>query len=270
MAMKESLRGVIRGHYAKVARGNTGGCCVGGCGCGAAVSAAQTAEKLGYASQDLAAVPADANMGLGCGNPVAIAALREGETVLDLGCGGGLDCFLASRKVKEHGYVIGVDMTPEMIGLARSNAKTNGLHNLDFRLGEIEHLPVADETVDVILSNCVVNLSVDKGQVYREAFRVLKPGGRLCISDVVALKPLPEALQADERMVSGCIGGAELADTIRAMLTDAGFANVVIRPKEKSRAMIRSWGFSGNPEDYVASCDIFADKPDARKTITGG
>jgi len=188
----DDIRTAVRDQYASVARGTTNGCCAPGpCGPGAKASLA-----LGYSAEDLASVPEGANMGLGCGNPQAIAALREGETVLDLGAGGGFDCFLAARQVGPTGHVIGVDMTPDMVSKARANAAELGTTNVDFRLGEIEHLPVADSTVDVILSNCVINLRPDKGAVYRDAFRVLTPVGRLAISAVGAPRVLPAALQS--------------------------------------------------------------------------
>jgi arsenite methyltransferase len=199
-------------------------------------------------------------MGLGCGNPIAIAALKAGETVLDLGSGGGFDCFLARRRVGEAGAVIGVDMTPDMIRLARANAEKSGYSNVEFRLGEIEHLPVADNAVDVIISNCVINLSLDKEQVYRDAYRVLKPGGRLSISDVVATAELPEPVKQDLKLLAGCIAGAEHADKVRLMLRDAGFVNIVLTPKDNSREIIASWVPGRNLEDYVASYIIEANK----------
>ena len=263
MDKKEVLRGVIRTNYAKVARGSARGCCGGGCSCdGVPVSAGEAAQKIGYTQIDLDGVPEGANMGLGCGNPLALASLKEGETVLDLGCGGGFDCFLARRQVGESGRVIGVDMTPDMIALARGNAEKSGYNNIEFRLGEIEHLPVADEEVDVILSNCVINLAQDKRQVFLEAFRVLKPGGRLSISDVVAEKPLPEEIKQDSALVSGCIGGAEYVENIRAMLQAAGFCGIALKPKEQSREIIQSWGFGWNAQDCVASYEIQARKPE--------
>jgi arsenite methyltransferase len=268
MNQKTALRGVIRANYAKVARGSAKGCCGGGC-CGGETpgSPAEAAQALGYVHSDVSGVPAGANMGLGCGNPLATASLREGETVLDLGCGGGFDCFLASKRVGENGYVIGVDMTPEMIELARGNAEKGGYANVEFRLGDIEALPVADGCADVILSNCVINLAADKRQVYREAYRVLKPGGRLSISDVLAIRPLPEAVRNDLAMVSGCIGGAELVEDIREMLGDAGFTDVVLKPLEHSRTIIGSWGFEGAPEDYVASYEIRARKSERARML---
>lgn len=260
---REDIRNAIRKNYAEVAKsGSTGGCCSGGCCCsGAPVDIKDSAKKLGYTEADLKNMPKDANMGLGCGNPIAIAELKEGESVLDLGCGGGFDCFLASRRVGAAGFVIGVDMTPDMIALARKNAEQGGYTGVDFRLGEIEHLPVADASVDVIISNCVINLSLDKEQVFKETFRVLRQGGRLSVSDVVATEKLPEQTREDLQLVSGCIGGAEYVEDVRLMLQNAGFSDIQLTPKENSREIIKSWGFGKNVEDYVASFIIEAKKP---------
>jgi arsenite methyltransferase len=254
---KDDIRAAVRDQYGSIARGTTGGCCAPGtCGPGAEASLA-----LGYSAEDLASVPEGANMGLGCGNPQAIAQLREGETVLDLGAGGGFDCFLAAKQVGPRGQVIGVDMTPDMVSKARANASKLGTANVDFRLGEIEHLPVADGTVDVVLSNCVINLSPDKGAVFRDAFRVLKRGGRLAISDVVATRALPEALQSDVAALTGCISGAADVTTVERLLEEAGFVGIRVSVNEKSREFIRDWLPGSGVEDYVASATIEATKP---------
>jgi len=200
-------------------------------------------------------------MGLGCGNPQAIASLKAGETVLDLGSGGGFDCFLAAKSVGETGRVIGVDMTADMVGKARQNAAKMGAKNVEFRLGEIEHLPAADASVDVIISNCVINLSPEKKNVFREAARVLKPGGRLAVLDVVAIEILPERVKKDLSLISGCIGGAEKIEDIEKMLQEAGFEDINIQPKKESRESIREWVPGYNLEDYVASATIEAKKP---------
>lgn len=225
---EEKIRKNVREGYAKVAR-QQGSCCgpASSC-CGSGDTTDTIAQKVGYSEEDLAAVPEGSNLGLGCGNPVAMASLKPGETVLDLGSGPGFDCFLAARRVGETGRVIGVDMTPEMLARGRENARKGEHRNVEFRLGEIEHLPVEDNSVDVILSNCVINLSTDKAQVFREAFRVLKPGGRLMISDTVIIKPLPEFLQRSMAAYVGCVSGAmrrqEYIETVKA----AGFKEVQI------------------------------------------
>lgn len=254
---KDEVRSVVREQYGRVAREVASGCAPGCCG----GSRPEASLKLGYSAEDLASVPEGANMGLGCGNPQAIAQLRSGETALDLGAGGGFDSFLAARQVGPSGKVIGVDMTPEMVTKARANAGRLGLTNVDFRLGEIEHLPVADATVDVILSNCVINLSPDKGAVFREAFRVLKAGGRLAISDVVKLRELPGALQNDLQALSGCVSGAETVDRVRALLSDAGFQSIAITVQQESREFVQDWMPGTGVEEYVASATIEAIKP---------
>ena len=259
----DEVRAVVREQYGSIARGTAGGCCVpGSCGADASLT-------LGYSPEDLAAVPAGANMGLGCGNPQAIAALEEGETVLDLGAGGGFDCFLAAKQVGPKGRVIGVDMTPDMVSKARANAAKLGVTNVDFLLGEIEHLPVADGTVDVILSNCVINLSPDKGAVFRDAFRVLKAGGRLAISDVVALGTLPEALQNDVAALTGCISGAADIDTIKQLAHEAGFENVRVNVTGNSRKIIGEWMPGSDIQDFVASATIEAVKPGSTSSCCG-
>ncbi|WP_366924585.1 arsenite methyltransferase [Metallumcola ferriviriculae] len=267
---KEEIRDFIRKNYAEVAqKGSEGGCCAGGCSCsGAPADISETSIKIGYAEGDLANVPPEANMGLGCGNPIAIAALKEGEVVLDLGSGGGFDCFLARRQVGETGHVIGVDMTPDMIKLARKNAERSGYTNVEFRLGEIEHLPVADSSVDIIISNCVINLSLDKEQVFKEAFRVLKPGGRLSTSDVVATMQLPQNIKQDLALIASCIGGAEYVENIKAMLQKAGFCDIRMTRKENSGEIVKSWAPDKNIEDYVASYIIEATKEVS--TVTSG
>ncbi len=263
MAGKEEIRKFIRNRYAKIAvKGTQGGCCDSGCCGGGSASAdvKKSSVKIGYTEDDLGSVPSEANMGLGCGNPIAIASLKKGETVLDLGSGGGFDCFLARKQVGETGHVIGIDMTPDMITLARKNAGKAGFPNVEFRLGEIEHLPVSDGIVDVIISNCVINLSLDKEQVFREAYRVLKPGGRLSISDVVATAVLPERIKKDLSEIAGCIAGAEHVDKIRDMLVSIGFKDVKMTPKDNSRDIISTWAPDKKMEDFVASYIIEAVK----------
>ena len=252
-----SVHDVVRDHYARISKAEPGAACAPGC-CGANPDAS---SKLGYSDADLAALPEGSNLGLGCGNPQAIAGLRRGEVVLDLGSGGGIDCFLAARRVGPTGHVIGVDMTPEMLQRARAAAKRMGVGNVEFRLGEIEHLPVADGTVDVILSNCVVNLSPDKAAVFREAFRVLRPGGRLAISDVVAIADIPPALRAQVEALSGCVSGAAAVTDLEAMLRAAGFATVDVDVRPESREFIKDWLPGSGAENVVASAAITATKP---------
>ncbi|NLD49068.1 MAG: arsenite methyltransferase [Clostridiaceae bacterium] len=267
---KEDIRDFIRKNYAEVAqKGTAGGCCSGGCSCsGAPVDINEASIKMGYTEGDLSSVPLEANMGLGCGNPIAIAALKEGEVVLDLGSGGGFDCFLARRQVGETGHVIGVDMTADMIKLARKNAEKSGYTNVEFRLGEIEHLPVADSSVDAIISNCVINLSLDKEQVFKEVFRVLKPGGRLSTSDFVATAQLPQNIKLDLALIASCIGGAEYIEDIKAMLEKVGFKDIRMTPKDNSREIVKSWAPDKNIEDFVASYIIEAVKGDSKVKIS--
>jgi arsenite methyltransferase len=217
--------------------------------------------KLGYSAEELSAVPVGANMGLGCGNPQAIAELKSGEVVLDLGSGGGFDCFLAARQVGDQGQVIGVDMTPEMISKARLNASKGGFRNTEFRLGEIENLPIPNETVNVIISNCVINLSPNKPQVFKEAFRVLKSGGRLAISDIVTTAELPAEIKNDiEVMYSSCISGASSIIELEWMLKQNGFVDISIQPKDESKDFIKDWVPGTEIEKYIVSAVIEARK----------
>jgi len=250
-ASADETRSIVRDHYAKVSQGATG--CAPGC-C-ATMPVAQS-RMLGYSADDLGAVPEGADLGLGCGNPAAIASLRPGETVLDLGAGGGFDCFLAARAVGPTGRVIGVDMTPEMVARARDNARKVNATNVEFRLGEIEHLPVADRSVDVILSNCVINLSPEKSAVFREAFRVLRDGGRLAISDVVAIAPIPDELKTQAAALSGCISGAAHIDEVRRMLAEAGFSAVDVTIAPRSAEIVNSW--MPGADHFIASATIEA------------
>lgn len=253
--VNDGVRQLVREQYGNVARGATQSCAPGCCGVAPDASLA-----LGYSEQDLAAVPEGANLGLGCGNPQALAALRPGETVLDLGAGAGFDCFLAAKRVGAAGRVIGVDMTPEMLSRARANAQRLAEQNVEFRLGEIEHLPLEDSSVDVILSNCVINLSPDKPAVFREAFRVLRPGGRLAISDVVRLTDLPASLAQDVAALTGCVAGAAVVSELERLLGEAGFSDVQIEINEASREFIRDWMPGSGVEEFVASASIQATK----------
>lgn len=233
--MKEAeIKKTVREGYAKVAKNNTP-CCgssgsesSGSCDCGPSVDQESVSKAIGYSKEELEALPEGADLGLGCGNPTALASIEEGETVIDLGSGAGIDCFLAAKKVGKDGKVIGVDMTPEMLDRARSNAKNGNVKNVEFRLGEIDNLPVADNTADLIISNCVINLAPDKKRVFEEAFRILKPGGRVMISDIVLLGELPEALKASKEAYVGCISGAILKEDYLQTIKDAGFERVEV------------------------------------------
>ena len=247
------VRTSVREHYARTARAGKAGC-----GCGGSVRQAccgptqSASERLGYGSADLASIPKDADLGLGCGNPTALAGLRGGETVVDLGSGGGIDCFLASRSVGSSGRVIGVDMTPEMIDRARRAAAEGGYGNVEFRLGEIENLPVADAVADAVISNCVVNLSPDKPRVFREAFRVLKPGGRMMVSDIVLRGPLPEAVRKSVELWAGCVAGAMLLEEYLAAIRGAGFSDATVESEKRAGDLMSDGDaealLAGNPD----------------------
>ncbi len=261
----EIIRKIVRDRYAKAVKGPCGsGTGVAQSCCGASPDNTELINQvMGYTKGELGSVVEGANLGLGCGNPTAIGNLQEGEVVLDLGSGAGFDCFLAAKQVGLKGRVIGVDMTPEMLAKARENARKMEAANVEFRLGEIEHLPVGDNSVDVIISNCVINLSPDKGQVFKDAYRVLKPGGRLVISDVVATAEMPEALRQKAALLTGCIAGAEHVDKIRGLLDGVGFRHVDIKLKAYSRELVSEWFPGSGSENYVASADIEAVKPDS-------
>lgn len=256
-------RDFVRNRYAAIAKGGhfsppaASACCGNMC----APSAAEMAERMGYTAGELATAVEGSNLGLGCGNPIALAALLPGQTVADLGSGAGFDCFLAAAKVGDSGRVIGIDMTPEMVAKARRNAAAAGHANVEFRLGEIENLPLADNSVDVVISNCVINLSPDKPAVFREAYRVMRRGGWLALSDVVAMRPLPAALAADPDMLCGCAAGAAQSEDVKAWLSAAGFVDIAIEVDPASRDVIREWAPGRNVEDYLASARITARKP---------
>ena len=249
----ETVREEVRRRYGASASGKSAcadDCCI-----------STDITNLGYSAEDAAAAPEAANLGLGCGNPLAIASLKRGQVVLDLGSGAGFDCFLAARSVGKTGRVIGVDMTPEMLRKARENAQRNGFTNVEFRLGEIEALPVADNSIDVIISNCVINLSPEKQRVFNEAFRVLKPGGRLAVADMVATAPLPNDIKADWAAYTGCMSGASQITELERMLRSSGFKDIRIAPKDSSRSFIREWLPGKKIEEYLVSATIEAVKP---------
>lgn len=284
MNTNETIRDQIRSDYSTIAttsnkaEGTGSSCCAGACGVTESIDPDVLAEQIGYSREELEALPADANMGLSCGNPNVIANLKEGETVLDLGSGGGFDLFLAGPKVGKTGKAIGVDMTAEMIAKARKNlehyTQTTGLDNVEFRLGEIEHLPVADSSVDVVMSNCVINLALDKQGVWNEIARVLKPGGRVAISDMALFKPLPESVKGIVESWAGCIAGAALIEDLRDQMLKAGLQGVTLTPKpEYVRALMNADDplykkvVAELPEgesaaDYITSVDIAAVNPD--------
>ncbi|MBW3003455.1 arsenite methyltransferase [Candidatus Woesearchaeota archaeon] len=261
----QKIKKVVRDAYGKIAKEKTG--C--GCGCNSCEpDTEQFAKSIGYTDKELANIPKGSNLGLSCGNPTAIANLKEGETILDLGSGAGFDCFLAASKVGKNGKVIGVDMTPEMIEKARANAERNGIKNVEFRLAEIEHLPIADNSVDIVISNCVINLSADKSKVFGEIFRVLKSGGRISISDIALKKELPKEIKKSIKAYVGCIAGAILIDSYKKLAEASGLADVKITIKGTSgcvdsdtkdpigRTILDSLGDNESLEDYVVSVSV--------------
>jgi len=256
------IKEMVRARYGGIAAASEASCCAPSSSCcGPETTSHDKARRMGYSEAELAAVPEGANLGLGCGNPQAIAAMQPGEIVVDLGSGAGFDCFLAARQVGDVGQVIGVDMTHEMLKKARDNAARIGAGNVEFRLGELEHLPIADNTADVVISNCIINLVPDKAQVFREALRVLRPGGRLAVSDVINIAPLPAELRADPALLCGCVAGAAPAERIEAWLSEAGFVDVRVTPNLEGREMVESWAYGRGVEHYIASAMVEARKP---------
>ena len=254
MNSSTEVKELVRNWYGGVASGSRG-CC-------SPTTASRDASiDMGYSAAELASLPAGADLGLGCGNPQALAAMRSGEMVVDLGSGAGIDCFLAARQVGAAGRVIGVDMTHEMLAKSRANAKRVGAENVEFRLGEIEHLPIADNTADVVISNCVINLVPDKEQVYREAFRVLKPGGRIGIADVVNTAPLPAELMSDATLLCACLAGAATTRQIEEWLAATGFTDIRITIKPGSREIVESWAPGKGIAGFAASATIECRKP---------
>lgn len=241
MKKSEEIKDIIKKSYGDIAK-SSGGCGCHSCGCDLNETVQRQSGQMGYSSDEMLTAPEGSNLGLGCGNPVAIASLKEGETVLDLGSGAGFDAFLASAKVGNTGRVIGVDMTDEMLAKARENAKKGNYRNVEFRKGDIEDLPLEDKSVDAIISNCVINLAPDKRKVFKEAYRVLKPGGRLMASDVVLIKPLPEELKSDEKLLVGCVSGAILREDYLNLLEKAGFTQTKIH--KEMPAFLPDYGLS--------------------------
>jgi len=270
----ETVRAKVREGYGKIAVTNSSCCGSGVSCCGSSPAAAdELVRHIGYTTGDLTALPEGANMGLSCGNPTAIAALTPGEVVLDLGAGGGFDVFIAGKKVGPTGRAIGVDMTPEMLAKARRNIPVSGLNNVEFRLGEIEHLPVADNSVDVVISNCVINLSPDKPQVWREIVRVLKPGGRVAVSDLALLQPLPVAIREMVEALIGCVAGAVLVSETEQMARAAGLMDIRLTPKSDYVTGLTEWNdplyqqilahlpAGATTADYITSLEIQGRKP---------
>ena len=252
----DKIRRKVQEDYKKVATNKVQGCNCCSSSCCSPSDLSNLSAQLGYSEEELKSVSDGANMGLGCGNPQAIANIKLGETVLDLGSGGGFDCFLASKKVGDTGKVIGIDMTSEMLSKARNNAKENDYKNVEFRLGEIENLPVANETVDVVISNCVINLSPNKEQVFKELYRVLKNGGRIAVSDIVLTAELPDEIKNDLSLYSACISGASYIKDLEQYMSLAGFKDIKITPKEQSKEFIKEWTPDFNIQDFIVSANI--------------
>ncbi len=219
---KDDIKQIVKKHYGEIASKNRSGCCISGCGCGDGLTNEQIAKSIGYLDKEIKTF-SESNLGLGCGNPTGIGNIKEGEVVLDLGSGAGFDCFLAAEKVGSNGKVIGVDFTTEMVELARINAKKINYNNVEFRLGDIENLPIEKDSIDVVISNCVINLTSDKSKVFKEVFRVLKKGGRAFISDIVLLKDIPDEQKSDDKIIAGCVGGALLRNDYIKIVKDTGF-----------------------------------------------
>ena len=261
--MNPDVREVVRERYGKIARDmEAEGCCSprSSC-CSSGEKAGGLSLKLGYSPEELQSLPEGADLGLGCGAPLREARVEEGMTVLDLGSGAGIDVFMVGRLVGKNGRAIGVDMTPEMISRARKGAREGDLKNVEFRLGEIENLPVADASVDVVISNCVVNLSPDKARVFLEVFRVLRPGGRMVISDVVARFELPDEVRQNPELYSGCMAGAQIPEVVEGLMKSAGFQEIKIDLREESRSFIASWAPGSNMADCVVSAVISGQRP---------
>jgi len=256
---EENIRKIVREGYAKSAKKEKSCCAAHNrSGDNTPDTSKEISRKIGYSEEEIESIPEDANLGLGCGNPVALASLKKGQTVLDLGSGGGFDCFLAANGVGKNGRVIGVDMTPEMIDKARENARKGKYENVEFRLGVIDNLPVADGTVDVIISNCVINLSPNKTRVFEEAFRVLKPNGRLMVSDIVLLKKLPETIRKNVQAYIGCLSGAEMKSKYLQMIEDAGFQEVKVI--EENRFPVENMAHDPAAQAIVRTLEITAEK----------
>jgi ubiquinone/menaquinone biosynthesis C-methylase UbiE len=251
--MEKEIKKIVKKAYGEIARQSSS------CSCCGTISVNKKDRKTRYSEEEIKMAPEAANLALGCGNPVAIASLKEGEVVLDLGCGAGFDCFLAAQKVGKKGRVIGVDMTPEMIHKARENAKKGGYENVEFRFGEIENLPVADNSIDVVMSNCVINLSPHKARVFKEAFRVLRPGGRLIISDIVLIKDLPESVKNNMEAYIGCVAGAVLKDEYLGFIEQAGFQNIKV-VNEKPFSASYCYNDSEEISKSIISITVYGDK----------